>query len=56
MDTLQNIVKGLNKAGFSEKDYKLADTTIQEQAQKQESIRTTYYFPRQRRNNGRYYF
>ncbi len=29
MDTLQNIVKGLNKAGFSEKDYKLADTSIQ---------------------------
>ena len=24
-DTLQNIVKGLNKAGFSDKDYKLAD-------------------------------
>ncbi|MCX8481577.1 MAG: DEAD/DEAH box helicase family protein, partial [Sediminibacterium sp.] len=25
MDTLQNIVQGLNKAGFSEKDYKLSD-------------------------------
>lgn len=25
MDTLQNIVKGLNRAGFSDKDYKLAD-------------------------------
>lgn len=27
LDTLDNIVKGLNKAGFSDKDYKLADTT-----------------------------
>ncbi len=38
MDTLQNIVKGLNKAGFSEKDYKLADTSIQEPAQKQDPL------------------
>lgn len=30
MDTLQNIVKGLNKAGFSEKDYKLADKQLSE--------------------------
>lgn len=28
LDTLDNIVKGLNKAGFSDKDYKLADTTV----------------------------
>lgn len=27
LDTLDNIVKGLNKAGFSDKDYKLADAT-----------------------------
>jgi len=27
LDTLDNIVKGLNKACFSDKDYKLADTT-----------------------------
>jgi len=27
LDTLDNIVKGLNKAGFSDKDYKLADTS-----------------------------
>jgi len=26
LDTLDNIVKGLNKAGFSDKDFKLADT------------------------------
>ena len=30
LDTLDNIVKGLNKAGFSDKDYKLADTTVTE--------------------------
>ncbi|MDD4554324.1 MAG: DEAD/DEAH box helicase family protein [Bacteroidales bacterium] len=28
MDTLQNIVRGLNKAGFSEKDYKLIDGEV----------------------------
>jgi len=30
MDTLQNIVRGLNKAGFSEKDYKLVDGIVQD--------------------------
>jgi len=30
MDTLQNIVRGLNKAGFSEKDYRLVDGVINE--------------------------
>lgn len=28
MDTLQNIVKGLNRAGFSDKDYKLAESVV----------------------------
>lgn len=28
LDTLDNIVKGLNKAGFSDKDYKLADSNL----------------------------
>ncbi len=36
MDTLQNIVKGLNKAGFSERDYKLADPAALEEAKKQD--------------------
>lgn len=45
MDTLQNIVKGLNKAGFSEKDYKLADTSVQEPAQKQDSLEQLTIFP-----------
>ncbi len=31
LDTLDNIVKGLNKAGFSDKDYKLADHQLSEQ-------------------------
>jgi len=38
MDTLQNIVKGLNKAGFSEKDYKLADTIAPPQTPKRDPL------------------
>jgi type III restriction enzyme len=38
MDTLENIVKGLNKAGFSEKDYKLADNAMIEEAKKQDPL------------------
>lgn len=45
MDTLQNIVKGLNRAGFSEKDYKLTDTTTQAQAQKQDPLEQLTIFP-----------
>lgn len=37
-DTLENIVKGLNKAGFSERDYKLADPVMLEDAKKQELV------------------
>lgn len=33
LDTLANIVKGLNKAGFSDKDYKLADPAMLEEAE-----------------------
>lgn len=35
LDTLDNIVKGLNKAGFSDKDYKLADSAMLEETKKQ---------------------
>lgn len=35
LDTLDNIVKGLNKAGFSERDYKLLDPSSLEQEQEQ---------------------
>jgi type III restriction enzyme len=40
LDTLDNIVKGLNKAGFSDKDYKLlADPVISyEEAKKQDPL------------------
>lgn len=39
LDTLQNIVKGLNKAGFSDKDYKLADELQLEEAKKAEEFK-----------------
>jgi len=38
MDTLQNIVKGLNRAGFSDKDYKLADNVIIEPLKPQDPL------------------
>lgn len=43
-DTLQNIVNGLNKAGFSEKDYKLADTSISEEIKKQDPLQQLVTF------------
>ena len=45
MDTLQNIVKGLNKAGFSENDYKLADNSVQEQTPKPDPLEQLTIFP-----------
>jgi type III restriction enzyme len=44
LDTLDNIVKGLNKAGFSDKDYKLLDPLALEQAQKQEPLQQLNVF------------
>ncbi|MDR2084865.1 MAG: DEAD/DEAH box helicase family protein [Bacteroidales bacterium] len=44
-DTLQNVVKGLNKAGFSEKDYKLADTSVPEEIKKQDPLQQLVTFP-----------
>ncbi len=38
LDTLDNIVKGLNKAGFSDKDYKLVDPNAIEDAKKSEAF------------------
>jgi type III restriction enzyme len=43
--TLDNIVKGLNKAGFSDKDYKLADPTMLEEAKKQDPFQQLTVFP-----------
>lgn len=45
MQTLQNVVKGLNKAGFSEKDYKLADATKVEEAKKAAPVEQLTAFP-----------
>jgi len=45
MDTLQNIVRGLNKAGFSEKDYKLADNSMQPSLQKEDPLEQLTIFP-----------
>ncbi len=45
LDTLDNIVKGLNKAGFSDKDYKLADPAMLEEAKKQEPLQQLTVFP-----------
>jgi type III restriction enzyme len=46
MDTLQNIVKGLNKAGFSELDYKLVDSaTPEEEAPKTDVFTQLTVFP-----------
>ncbi|MFY9152102.1 MAG: DEAD/DEAH box helicase family protein [Prolixibacteraceae bacterium] len=45
LDTLDNIVKGLNKAGFSEMDYKLADPVMVEGAQKPDITPQLPLFP-----------
>jgi type III restriction enzyme len=44
LDTLENIVKGLNRAGFSDKDYKLADPVMLEEAKKQETANQLLFF------------
>lgn len=38
LDTLDNIVKGLNKAGFSDRDYKLSDPAVLEEAKKRDPL------------------
>lgn len=45
LDTLDNIVKGLNKAGFSEKDYKLADPVMLEEAKNDDPLQQLITFP-----------
>ncbi|MBB5624112.1 type III restriction enzyme [Pedobacter cryoconitis] len=44
LDTLDNIVKGLNKAGFSDKDYKLTDPAMLEEAKRQEPLQQLTVF------------
>jgi type III restriction enzyme len=45
METLQNIVKGLNKAGFSDKDYKLAAAPALEEVKKIDTLQQLDIFP-----------
>ncbi|HEY5391393.1 MAG TPA: DEAD/DEAH box helicase family protein, partial [Hanamia sp.] len=45
LDTLDNIVKGLNKAGFSDKDYKLADSSILQEGKGQDPLQQLSVFP-----------
>ena len=44
LDTLDNIVKGLNKAGFSDNDYKLADIKNEENAKKSDTLEQLVVF------------
>ncbi len=44
LDTLDNIVKGLNKAGFSERDYKLADASVIEEQKPQDPLQQLVMF------------
>lgn len=45
LDTLDNIVKGLNKAGFSDKDYKLADPAMLEETERLDPLKQLTVFP-----------
>ncbi|SEG47684.1 DEAD/DEAH box helicase [Flavobacterium urumqiense] len=44
LETLDNIVKGLNKAGFSDKDYKLANPVMLEESKKQDPLQQLNVF------------
>jgi type III restriction enzyme len=44
LDTLDNIVKGLNKAGFSDKDYKLTNPAMLEETKKQDLLQQLTVF------------
>ena len=45
LETLDNIVKGLNKAGFSDKDFKLTEPALLEEAKKQDPMQQLMIFP-----------
>ncbi|MEI7421714.1 MAG: DEAD/DEAH box helicase family protein [Prolixibacteraceae bacterium] len=51
LETLDNIVKGLNKAGFSDKDYKLTDNFIAEQTRKQDPLVQLTFFSDSKKEN-----
>jgi type III restriction enzyme len=44
LDTLDNIVKGLNKAGFSDRDYKVVDPAMVERAKNQDPLQQLTIF------------
>ena len=50
LDTLDNIVKGLNRAGFSAKDYKLADPANLEDSKKADPLQQLSVFPATQNN------
>jgi len=45
LDTLDSIVKGLNKAGFSDHDYKVADPAMLEEAKSEDPLKQLRIFP-----------
>jgi len=45
LDTLDSIVKGLNKAGFSDHDYKVADPAMLEEAKSEDPLKQLSIFP-----------
>ncbi|HEY5507646.1 MAG TPA: DEAD/DEAH box helicase family protein, partial [Paludibacter sp.] len=45
LDTLDSIVKGLNRAGFSDHDYKVADPAMLEEAKKEDPLQQLTAFP-----------
>ncbi len=45
LDTLDNIVKGLNKAGFSDKDYRIAESTVSDTTAPAQPLEQLINFP-----------
>jgi len=45
LDTLDSIVKGLNKAGFSDHDYKVVDPAMLEESKKENPLQQLVVFP-----------
>jgi type III restriction enzyme len=52
LETLDNIVKGLNKAGFSDKDFRTTDSLIPEETKKTDPFEQLSIFPIASDNNG----
>jgi len=52
LETLDNIVKGLNKAGFSDKDFRTTDSSISEEPKKTDPFEQLSIFPLTLDDNG----